>query len=102
MEKFISPEPPPTPYENELLVIMNEELHEVGQRIAKMQRFGVNEIQPGQPFTNKQRLSAELGDLMGVLRHVLEAGLVEDPTVIEYAQKKEAALAKYMQNPRRL
>lgn len=66
-DRFISPEPVPSPYENELLIILSEECNEVGQRAAKMQRFGINEIQPGQPHTNRERLSQEVGDLMGVL-----------------------------------
>lgn len=44
-----------------------EECAEVAQRASKAIRFGLDEIQPGQLYTNKARLEAELGDLMGVI-----------------------------------
>lgn len=94
-EKFISPEPLPSAYEAELLTCLIEECVEIAQRACKIKRFGI-----GQSFTNKFRLSAEIGDLMGVLKWAVEDGLIHEDVVKAYADKKPAALTKYMQNKR--
>lgn len=96
-EKFISPCPPPTPYQSELLQILIEECAEVQQRATKMLRFGVDEIQPGQPDSNLKRLSDEVGDLKAMIEHCCDAGVI-DPFATEDARKqKKHKLAKYMQ-----
>lgn len=53
-----------------LLTILSEECAEVAQRASKAIRFGLSEVQPGQPEDNdnKRRLERELGDLMGVAK----------------------------------
>lgn len=40
-----------------------EECTEVAQRALKAQQFGLGEIQPGQPYTNFERLLQEFHDL---------------------------------------
>lgn len=47
-----------------LLTVLSEECAEVAQRASKAARFGLSEIQPGQPEDNKRRLERELADLM--------------------------------------
>lgn len=96
-DRFITPEPLPTAHERELLTILIEEAAEVQQRATKMLRFGVNEIQPGQSLTNKERLSIECGDLICLLRRVQEAGLTNANVTVPAIYGKERALAKYMQ-----
>lgn len=49
-----------------LLVILGEECAEVAQRASKAARFGLLEVQPGQPENNTRRLERELADLMAV------------------------------------
>lgn len=49
------------------LVCLAEELTEVGHRILKAVRFGLDEVQPEQPFTNRERINAEIADLNGVI-----------------------------------
>lgn len=49
-----------------LLSCLAEECAEVVQRASKALRFGLSEVQPGQEFTNQQRLWHELNDLAGV------------------------------------
>ena len=97
MTKFVSPYPPPTPYERELLEILIEECAEVQQRATKMLRFGVKEIQPGQNLTNAQRLAREYGDLIEVGERLMAIGLAPEEDVIEGRFNKERQLAKYMQ-----
>jgi NTP pyrophosphatase (non-canonical NTP hydrolase) len=50
-----------------LIAIVAEECAEVAQRCTKALRFGLLEIQPGQPLTNAQRISQEYGDLVAAL-----------------------------------
>lgn len=47
-----------------LLVVLGEECAEVAQRASKAIRFGLYEVQPGQPDDNKRRIEVELADLM--------------------------------------
>lgn len=50
-----------------LLDCLAEECCEVGQRASKAIRFGIQETEPGQELTNRQRLSAELRDLLVIV-----------------------------------
>lgn len=50
-----------------LLTIAMEECAEVAQRISKAARFGLDEVQPGQAFTNRERVAQEFSDLVAVL-----------------------------------
>jgi hypothetical protein len=44
-----------------------EEACEVGQRISKALRFGLTEVQPGQPLTNAERIVEEFHQLYAML-----------------------------------
>ena len=76
-EKFVSPEPPPTALKAEILTILIEEAAEVQQRATKMLRFGVDEVQPGQELSNKDRLSDEVGDLHEMIVYARSLGLID-------------------------
>lgn len=43
-----------------------EECNEVAQRASKALRFGLSEVQPGQPLANAERIRQEFADLCGV------------------------------------
>ena len=57
-----------------LLSIVSEESHETGQRATKAQRFSLQEIQPGQPYTNAERIMHEFADLTGVIEMLIKEG----------------------------
>lgn len=59
-----------------LLAKLAEECAEVGQRATKALTFGVEEVQPGQPCTNAERIMQELADLSAV------AGMLQDDGVL--------------------
>lgn len=99
-DKFVSPCPPPTPCESEILDCLIEECAEVIQRATKMKRFGVAEIQPGQDFSNLERLSQELGDLQAVVERAAQTGLVDIGVIEDSVPAKHKKLDKFLQNER--
>lgn len=96
-EKFVTPGELPTPHERELLTILIEECAEVQQRATKALRFGLDEIQPGQMFTNKFRLGGEVGDLIEVIDLCARAGILRETSIELGRAHKRQQLAKYMQ-----
>lgn len=100
IEKFISPCSPPEGYDRELLTILMEECAEVQQRAAKMLRFGVSEVQPGQPLSNADRLADEIGDLVCLMLMVQERRLASRLRVSTASLLKRDKLARFMQEER--
>lgn len=78
-----------------LLSILAEECAEVAQRVTKALRFGLTEVQSGQPLTNAQRITYELGDLMGMVDMLESEGHIESPSD-EAIAKKRVAVEKYL------
>lgn len=85
-------------YRRELVEILIEECAEVTKRATKLLRFGPAEIQPGQEFSNAQRLAHEIGDVCEMIERLSDIGLIQEGA-IEYgiAQKKKQ-LAEFMQH----
>lgn len=96
-ERFISPGTPCTPRQREILTILIEEAAEVQQRATKALRFGLDEVQPGQPLTNAERLAQEVGDLDAVIAMAGNEGLIRDTDVVGASIAKRAKLRVYMQ-----
>jgi NTP pyrophosphatase (non-canonical NTP hydrolase) len=96
-ERFKSPFPPPTPFQRELLDVLAEECAEVIQRVTKMQRFGVEEVQPGQPHSNAQRLSLEVGDLIAMVHMAIEAKLIDEDMMHAQIEPKRKKFVKFSQ-----
>ena len=79
--------------EEHLLVILVEECAEVAKEASKAIRFGLDEVMPGQPRTNSERILAELQDLWAAvemlgLQHV-------DREAIERKKTKVAEFMSY-------
>lgn len=96
-DRFISPSPPMEGYAREILTILVEECAEVQQRATKAMRFGVGETQPGQPFSNAQRLAAEIGDLLEMVDRAISIGLINQDDIDMGRRHKRQQLAIYMQ-----
>jgi len=96
-DRFITPEPLPVEYDQELLTILMEECMEVAIRASKMKRFGVLEIQPGQADSNKRRLGFELGDVSFMVDLCMQRGLVSARDIEIGRGHKRAQLAKFLQ-----
>ena len=96
--RFISPERPPEGLLRELLVCLDEEAHEVGQRVCKSLRFGMDEVQPGQEMTNAERIEQEIGDFWAVVERLEAIGAVCIRRISDHAYAKHRKLQKYLQS----
>lgn len=96
-EKFITPCELPSDYERELLIVLIEECSEVQKRATKAMRFGLDEIQPGQDLTNRQRLSREVGDVGTTERYCANAGVLNYDEIMIGQINKDKQLKKFLQ-----
>lgn len=81
--------------EEHILVLIMEECAEVSHRASKALRFGLDEIQKDQEWTNKQRLLQEFNDLMGIMK-MFSGNTLSD--IINYSQidEKIAKVERWM------
>lgn len=96
-DRFVSPCPPPTAHQREVAEVLIEECAEVTQRATKLLRFGVEEVQPGQPHSNAYRLGLEVGDLLESVDMATRAGLIPPEAVEAGRASKRRQLARFMQ-----
>jgi hypothetical protein len=76
-----------------LLTKLAEECNEVGQRALKQMQFGRDEVQPGQPLSNAERLVGEISDLLATVQFLFEIKAI--PAVPRNTEAKRAKIAKY-------
>lgn len=86
--------------EEHLLCCLAEECAEVAQRVSKALRFGLDEIQPGQPLNNAERIVGEFVDLLAVMdelteRQILDAGDMN--TRMAAHEAKRAKVRRYLE-----
>lgn len=79
-----------------LLSCLAEECCEVGQRVSKAMRFGLTEVQPGQPLTNAQRIAAEFHDVLAVVEMLEDVGALERPQDVHAMDRKKAKVQAFM------
>lgn len=60
----------------EVMDILQEECAEVIQAVSKISRFGIDNIKPGKPKTNRQHLEEELGDMLAMIDIMLEKSVI--------------------------
>lgn len=80
-----------------LLTCLSEECGEISQRVSKILRFGLTEIQPSQELTNSQRLINELNDLLGVIQLLEIEKILPRVECLEKQADKKDKVKKYMQ-----
>lgn len=74
-----------------LLTKLMEECAEVAQEASKAAIFGPQEVMPGQPLTNRDRVLKELNDLWAVCE-MLGLAVVDRPAI----EAKKAKVQKYI------
>lgn len=74
-----------------LLVILMEECAEVAKETSKALRFGMYEVMPGQPRTNRERIMAELNDLYAAIEMLGLSQMDRDAV-----ERKKDKVRKYM------
>jgi len=60
----------------EVMDILQEECAEVIQAVSKISRFGIDNLKPGKPKTNREHLEEELGDMLAMIDILKELGVV--------------------------
>jgi NTP pyrophosphatase (non-canonical NTP hydrolase) len=78
-----------------LLTKLMEECAEVAQEASKASIFGLQEVMPGQPLTNRERVQKELNDLWAVCEMLLLTTVDRDAI-----EAKKAKVEKYMEYAR--
>jgi hypothetical protein len=63
-----------------LLIVLMEECAEVQQRVSKALRFGLDEIQPGESYTNRYRIAIEIADLLATMEMIGTDGWIDAST----------------------
>lgn len=80
--------------EQHLLVRAAEECAETAQRLSKATVFGLEEVQPEQTFTNRERIMIEFTDLVAVMEMVgLHPRSLDDYAIQRKKEKVERYLA---------
>ena len=77
-----------------LLTILAEECVEVAHAVTKSLRFGLDDQFKGNPI-NKDHLSQELGDLLGIYFKLIREGII-DPPAESLITAKDAKIEKYL------
>jgi len=67
--------------EREVLLITSEECSEVTQAISKCFRFGMDQLKPGKPKTNREHLAEELGDLQAMIQLCVDLDIVNQEDI---------------------
>ena len=83
-----------------LLTCLAEEAVEVAQRATKAMRFGCDEVQPGQPLSNVQRISQELSEVFALAELLEEEGVRILPLSSDAIERKREKVAVFMKYSR--
>lgn len=81
--------------EREIMNILSEECAEVIQAISKCHRFGMTNVKPGKPKTNREHLEEEIGDLLAMVDILIETGIVAKYHLDVYKEAKIEKLKKW-------
>lgn len=88
---------PLTPYEREIVTILQEECAEVIVAASKLLRFGIGNTNPTTGEINTTELSLEIGDLEWMLLLVEEKGITDKPVIRAGMKRKRERLARFLQ-----
>jgi hypothetical protein len=78
-----------------LLVILAEECAEVTKEVSKALRFGLDDKELGKQETNRERISKEVADLIGVFEMLCDSGIIK-PYLLYDTEAKKIKVEKYL------
>lgn len=80
-----------------LLSHLVQECAEVIMRITKAQMFGLDEVQPGQEFTNWERIMHEMADVVAIGEVMNDEGILAQsfPSMDDYIERKKQKAAQF-------
>lgn len=85
-----------TTAEAEICNILLEEAAEVIQAVSKVFRFGWDSTHPDRPhWTNKEHLTEELGDLICMIKILVDRGIIDELMLSHAAHYKMTKLKKF-------
>lgn len=76
----------------EILDITQEEAAEVIVAISKIDRFGIDNLKPGKPLTNREHLEVEIGDLLTMVDLLIEKEVISWKNIVLAKQAKREKL----------
>ena len=79
----------------EVMDILQEECAEVIQAVSKISRFGIDNMKPGKPKTNREHLEEELGDMLAMIDILKEMGVVSEACLQTAKNAKIEKLKKW-------
>jgi len=74
--------------QKETMDILQEECAEVVQAVSKISRFGLDNLKPGKPKTNREHLEEELGDVLAMI------DILHDMDIVSWNNLDAAKAAK--------
>lgn len=81
----------------EVMDILQEECAEVIQAVSKISRFGIDNVKPGKPKTNREHLEEELGDMLAMIDIMMEKNVISHSN-LEIAKKAKIEKLKKWSN----
>ena len=81
--------------EREVMNILSEECAEVIQAVSKCHRFGLDNLKPGKPKTNREHLEEEIGDLLAMVDILLDTNVVSQEALDNAKLAKIEKLKKW-------
>jgi NTP pyrophosphatase (non-canonical NTP hydrolase) len=72
-----------------LLITLAEECLEVAHRCSKALRFGLDDVEPGEEETNREKIAQELDDVAGAADELRDRGVLRDRSVGAITRKRE-------------
>lgn len=87
---------PLTPYERELVMILQEECAEVIVAASKLLRFGKGD-RYNDGVENTKKLGLEIGDVLCMIRNTWKVGIITEKDIASGTARKDQRLNKFMQ-----
>lgn len=84
--------------EEHLLVILAEECSEISKEVSKALRFGLDNKEPGQDKTNREKIAIECNDLFAVIEMCIDEKILIDNEMVvhEQIEAKRKKVEKYL------